>query len=87
MSFPGIFFCPCVRLEAIFRAAMDFPACATKRPGNALKTPCTHPNCPHYSNLEVANKLTGVLTYTPASHSIADYTSNQHTAIYRREVE
>ena len=34
------------------------------------------------SNLEVANKLTGVLTYTPASHSIADYTSNQHTAIY-----
>ncbi len=39
------------------------------------------------SNLEVANKLTGVLTYTPASHSIADYTSNQHTAIYHREVE
>lgn len=38
-------------------------------------------------NLEVANKLTGVLTYTPASHSIADYTSNQHTAIYHREVE
>ena len=34
------------------------------------------------SNLEVANKLTGVLTYTPASHSIADYTSNHHTAIY-----
>lgn len=39
------------------------------------------------SNLEVANKLTGVLTYTPASHSIADYTNNQHTAIYHREVE
>lgn len=39
------------------------------------------------TNLEVANKLTGILTYTPASHSIADYTSNQHTAIYHREVE
>ncbi len=39
------------------------------------------------SNLEVANKLTGALTYTPASHSIADYTSNQRTAIYHREVE
>ena len=39
------------------------------------------------SNLEVANKLTGVLTYTPASHSIADYTSSQHTAIYHSEVE
>ncbi len=39
------------------------------------------------SNLEVANKLTGVLIYTLALHSIADYTSNQHTAIYHREVE
>jgi hypothetical protein len=39
------------------------------------------------SNLEVANLLTSVLTYTPASHSIADYTSDQHTAIYYREVE
>jgi hypothetical protein len=39
------------------------------------------------SNLEVANKLTGVLTYTPASYSIADYTSNQHTAAYHKEVE
>ena len=39
------------------------------------------------SNLEVANKLTGVLTYTPASHSIADYTSNQHTAAYHKEVK
>ena len=39
------------------------------------------------TNLEVANKLTGVLTYTPASHSTADYTSNQHTAIYHTQVE
>lgn len=39
------------------------------------------------TNLEVAKKLTGILTYTTASHSIADYTSNQHTAIYHREVE
>lgn len=39
------------------------------------------------SNLEVANKLAGVLTYTPATESIADYTSNQHTAAYHKEVE
>lgn len=36
------------------------------------------------TNLEVAKKLTGILQYTSASHSIADYTSNQHTAIYHR---
>ena len=38
------------------------------------------------TNLEVANKLTGILHYTPASQSVANYTSNQHTAIYHREV-
>lgn len=38
------------------------------------------------TNLEVANKLTGVLQYTPASQSVANYTSNQHTAVYHREV-
>lgn len=35
------------------------------------------------TNLEVANKLTGVLQYTPATQSVADYISNQHTAAYR----
>ena len=39
------------------------------------------------TNLEVANKLTGILQYKPASQSIANYTSNQHTAIYHREVK
>ena len=39
------------------------------------------------SNLEVAKELTGILTYTPATESIADYTSNQHTAAYHREVK
>lgn len=39
------------------------------------------------TNLEVANKLTGVLHYTPATQSIADYTSNQFTASYHRELE
>ena len=39
------------------------------------------------TNLEVANKLTGVLQYTPATQSIADYTSNQHTAAYHKEVK
>lgn len=39
------------------------------------------------TNLEVAKKLTGILTVTTATHSIADYTSNQHTAVYHREVE
>ena len=38
------------------------------------------------TNLEVANKLTGVLQYTPATQSVADYTSNQHTAAYHKEV-
>ncbi|MCM1098257.1 MAG: site-specific integrase [Ruminococcus flavefaciens] len=38
------------------------------------------------TNLEVANKLTGILQYTPATQSIADYTSNQHTAAYHKEV-
>ena len=38
------------------------------------------------TNLEVANKLTGILQYTPASQSVANYTSNQHTAVYHREV-
>lgn len=37
------------------------------------------------SNFEVAGKLAGVLTYTPATHSIADYTSNQFTAQYHRQ--
>ena len=39
------------------------------------------------TNLEVANKLTVVLQYTPATQSIADYTSNQHTAAYHKEVK
>ena len=39
------------------------------------------------TNLEVANKLTGVLEYTPATQSVADYTSNQHTAAYHKEVK
>ena len=39
------------------------------------------------TNVEVAKKLTGVLTYTPATTSVADYTSNQHTSIYHRAVE
>ena len=39
------------------------------------------------TNLEVANKLTGVLQYTPAIQNVADYTSNQHTATYHKEVK
>lgn len=38
------------------------------------------------SNFDVAKKLTGILTYTPASHSVADYTSNQFTADYHQQV-
>ena len=38
------------------------------------------------SNFEVAKKLTGMLTYTPATYSIADYTSNQFTAEYHKQV-
>ncbi|MEG0091301.1 MAG: site-specific integrase, partial [Oscillospiraceae bacterium] len=38
------------------------------------------------SNFEVAHKLTGMLSYTPAQESIANYTSNQHTAVYHRAI-
>lgn len=38
------------------------------------------------SNFEVAKKLTGKLTYTPANRSIAEYTSNQFTAEYHKQV-
>ena len=38
------------------------------------------------SNFEVAKKLTGKLTYTPATKSVADYTSNQFTAAYHKQV-
>ena len=36
-------------------------------------------------NFDVAKKLTGLLTYTPATHSVADYTSNQFTAEYHKQ--
>jgi integrase len=38
------------------------------------------------TNLEVAKKLTGILEYTTPSKSVADYTSNQHTAVYRKAI-
>lgn len=39
------------------------------------------------SNFEVARKLTGMLQVTTATHSIADYTSNQFTAEYHKEIK
>ena len=39
------------------------------------------------TNLEVAKKLTGILQVQSATESIANYTSNQHTAIYHRTIE
>lgn len=39
------------------------------------------------SNFEVAKKLSGKLIYTPATHSIADYSSNKFTAEFHRHVE
>lgn len=39
------------------------------------------------SNFEVAKKLAGKLTYTPATHSIADYTSNGFTAEFHKQVK
>lgn len=38
------------------------------------------------TNIDVAKKLIGILKPTSASQSIANYTSNQHTAVYHREV-
>ena len=43
--------------------------------------------CIQNTNLEVAKKLTGILQVQSATESIANYTSNQHTAIYHRTVE
>ena len=43
--------------------------------------------CIQIRNLEVAKKLTGILQVQSATESIANYTSNQHTAIYHRTVE
>ena len=39
-----------------------------------------------HENIEIAKKLTGVLSYQSASQSIANYTSNQHTAMYHKEI-
>lgn len=39
------------------------------------------------SNFEVAKKLAGKLTYTPATHSVADYTSNGFTAEFHKQVK
>ena len=38
------------------------------------------------TNLEVAKKLTGILQVQSATESIANYTSNQHTAIYQQSI-
>lgn len=38
------------------------------------------------SNFEVAQQLNGILDYTPASYSSADYTHNQFTANYHKQV-
>ena len=37
--------------------------------------------------LKLHKKLTGILQVQSATESIANYTSNQHTAIYHRTVE
>ncbi len=39
------------------------------------------------TNLEVANKLTSILQYTPVAQSVAAYTSNQYTAAYHKEMK
>ena len=41
-----------------------------------------HPN----SNFEVAKMLGGIINFTPATESIADYTHNQFTASYHRQI-
>lgn len=38
------------------------------------------------SNFEVAKQLDGILDFTPATYSSADYTHNQFTAIYHKQV-
>lgn len=39
------------------------------------------------SNFEVAKKLAGKLTYTPVTHSVADYTSNGFTTEFHKQVK
>ena len=41
-----------------------------------------YPNC----NFEVAKMLGGIINFTPATESIADYTHNQFTASYHRQI-
>ena len=41
LSFPGVFFYPCGRLEALFRVIYGILCLQYKSPGNALKTPYT----------------------------------------------
>lgn len=38
------------------------------------------------SNFEVAKMLGGIINFTPATESIADYTHNQFTALYHRQI-
>lgn len=38
------------------------------------------------SNFEVAKMLGGIINFTPATESIADYTHNQFTASYHRQI-
>ena len=38
------------------------------------------------SNFEVAKMLGGVINFTPATESVADYTHNQFTASYHRQM-
>lgn len=39
------------------------------------------------SNFEVAKMLGGIINFTPATESIADYTHNQFTASYHRQIQ
>lgn len=55
--------------------------CGTQNAGK--QTYYCNPN----SNFEVAKKLAGKLTYTPATHSVADYTSNGFTAEFHKQVK
>ena len=48
-------------------------------------TPGTYRHLYPNSNFDVAKKLTGLLTYTPATHSVADCTCNQFTAEYHKQ--
>ena len=71
----------CEEIDLLMRKRSHNPIWLTPREKELLKHIVTG-----NTNIEIAKKLTWVLSYQSASQSIANYTSNQHTAMYHKEI-